>query len=189
MNFHISEVCYENLCIFFFLTLKNEPIIRVLMGLAFGLLTNTRMNLNTGSHDKRPVCFQKWINVFISSKSATSTINSKHNTRFFLLLSHALSCMLSHANYLPGHCSPLELQNERISYWRCLEEKLKSFPWVILLVKAKMNIQKPIVGTKRKRNISQQNTNLANESNAFYLLLRSRRIISKQHPAISLLLL
>lgn len=145
------------------------------------------MNWNTDSHDKRLVYFQKWVGAFVFSKSATSTSDTISD--LFFCLSCAQSCMLSHANHLPCHRGVLELKNERISYWRCLEEKVKSFPWVTLLRKTKVNIWKPIVGTKRKRKISLQNKNLDNESSALYLLLRSTWIVSKQHPAIPFLLI
>lgn len=78
------------------------------LGLAFGLLTNIKMNLNTESHDKRPVYFNAE-SLYLSSPCLQHQLQTQCRT-FFFCLSHALSCMLLHANRLPCHCSLLELK-------------------------------------------------------------------------------
>ena len=79
------------------------------LGLAFGLLTNIKMNLNTDSHDKRPVYFNAE-SLYLSSPCLQHRLQTQCQTFIFCLLSHALSCMLSHANHLSCHCCLLELK-------------------------------------------------------------------------------
>lgn len=91
------------LVLFFFLTMKNEPEICVELGLAFGLLTSINVNVNIDSYGLPTLseCIFIW-------KSAASTPNTV--STFFFCLSHALSCMLTHAEPLPWHCGLLELR-------------------------------------------------------------------------------
>lgn len=55
---------------------------------------------------------------------------------------------------------------------------MKCFPRVTLLMKAKVNIQKPVVGIKKRkiRKTSLRNKNLGNGSHALSSLLRSREL-------------
>lgn len=93
---------------FFFLTLKNDPKIGVELELGFWL---------TNKYQCEREYRQLWLSLCTSNAEwmhlhlEVCSVNSKHSVNLFLFcLSHALSCMLTHANHLPWHCGLLELR-------------------------------------------------------------------------------
>lgn len=121
--------------------MRNEPEICVEFGLAFGLLTSIKANMNTDSCDWACVLPTLSECIFVS-KSAASTPNTV--STFFFCLSHALSCMLTHANHLPWHCDLLELRIKDFIL-KMPRGKTEVPSWVTMLIKAKVNAWKPIV--------------------------------------------